>query len=84
MQTFKERLFSRILRQTKSDEVFLFLNKKVLFIRFLQNHFTPIKVSSKLLSFCWIACPLLPPLAREPSEAVLSMRMVPPSLSWMQ
>ena len=37
MQTFKERLFSRILRQTKSDEVFLFLNEKVLFKRFLQN-----------------------------------------------
>ena len=37
MQTFKEGLFSRILRQTKSDEVFLFLNKRVLFKRFLQK-----------------------------------------------
>ena len=41
MQTFKERLFTRILSQTKSDEVFLFLNKKVLFKRFLQKSPAP-------------------------------------------
>jgi len=53
MQNFKEILLSGILRQTKSDEVFLFLHRYVWFNRFLQKSlYTPIKVSSRLLSFC--------------------------------
>ena len=37
MQNFKEILLSGILRQTKSDEVFLFLHRNVWFNRFLQK-----------------------------------------------